>query len=124
MVKSFFRDCIFVDQKTYLWIWSEYIVSTFALKVAYYIWYGKEPNLTELENKNSNENAFVICKGNEPNAFKALFPFWKVGFFCSLVCAIRGGCKVNKFKFFGLYLILILQVSLIFKYIWQFMFKK
>lgn len=67
-----------MDQKNHLWIWSEYIVSTFALKVAYYIWYGKEASLTELEQKKLNENATVICKGNEPNAFKALFPSWKV----------------------------------------------
>lgn len=59
---------ILVENDNFLWLWSEGVVSTFALKVANNFW--------TLERK-MNKNATVICKGSEPTEFMALFSEWK-----------------------------------------------
>lgn len=59
-----------VDQGTHLWVWSENVVSTFALKVADKIWHDLK------NNSRDSSNATVILKGFEPDVFKALFPTW------------------------------------------------
>uniref|UniRef100_A0A914XXZ0 HP domain-containing protein n=1 Tax=Panagrolaimus superbus TaxID=310955 RepID=A0A914XXZ0_9BILA len=65
--QSDLRDTLLVDQGSCLWIWTEVLVTTFHLQVASKYW--KSKNRT-------NKPATVICKGNEPNEFKALFPSW------------------------------------------------
>ncbi|KAL3997961.1 Villin headpiece domain family protein [Acanthocheilonema viteae] len=59
-----FRDTIMVDQHNRLWLWSDKTVSTFALRVANAYWSNRTGPKT------------VICKTQEPNSFKALFPTW------------------------------------------------
>lgn len=62
--------CILVENDENLWLWSNGVTSTFALKVANNFW--------TLERKmNPETSAKVLCKGNEPSEFMALFPEWK-----------------------------------------------
>lgn len=53
-----------VDQGTKLWLWTEDVASTYALRVVNSYWRGR------------NGPKCVICKTREPDAFKALFPEW------------------------------------------------
>jgi supervillin len=63
------RDCMLVNQHTHLWLWADHVVSTYALKVASNFWSVKY-------GENHSKTATVICRGREPDAFKALFPSW------------------------------------------------
>jgi hypothetical protein len=62
--------CILVENDDFLWLWSNGVTSTFALKVANKFW-------TEGRKMDAETNARVLCKGNEPSEFMALFPEWK-----------------------------------------------
>ncbi|KAH7726883.1 villin headpiece domain-containing protein [Aphelenchoides avenae] len=64
------RDCILVDQRSHLWIWADHVVSTYALKVANEYW-------SVHRRMNASEAATVVCRGREPDAFKALVPSWQ-----------------------------------------------
>lgn len=61
-----FDGCIIVENGDFLWVLSDGVVTTFALKVAH--------NLNE---RKKNSKAMVITKGSEPSAFIAVFPEWK-----------------------------------------------
>ena len=54
-----------VDQGSGMWLWTEDVASTYALRVAHHYWAGRRGF------------ARVICKSNEPVEFKALFPRWE-----------------------------------------------
>uniref|UniRef100_F1KTD5 Supervillin n=1 Tax=Ascaris suum TaxID=6253 RepID=F1KTD5_ASCSU len=58
------KDTMLVDQGTKLWLWTEDVASTYALRVVNSYWRGR------------NGPKCVICKTREPDAFKALFPEW------------------------------------------------
>jgi hypothetical protein len=62
--------CTLIENDESLWLWSENVISTFALKVANNFW-------TKERNHDANVNATAICKGNEPPQFMALFPEWE-----------------------------------------------
>ncbi|CAI5437576.1 unnamed protein product [Caenorhabditis angaria] len=57
-------DTILIDVGEKLWIWSEEVVTTFALKLADKFW------------KSRNGEAICVGKGEEPEEFKALFLKW------------------------------------------------
>jgi len=65
--QSDLRDTMLVDQQSHMWVWSDHIVSTFALKLAKKLW---SPRPLD------SSTATVISKGREPSEFKALFPTW------------------------------------------------
>ncbi|ULU10606.1 hypothetical protein L3Y34_014704 [Caenorhabditis briggsae] len=58
-------ETILIDVGEALWLWSEDVVTTFALKVAEKYW------------KNRNGTARVVYKGAEPESFSALFMKWE-----------------------------------------------
>lgn len=58
-------DTILIDAGEKLWIWSEQVPTTFALRVAEKFWEGRSGEAT------------VVLKANEPSAFSALFVSWE-----------------------------------------------
>uniref|UniRef100_A0A7E4W0J6 HP domain-containing protein n=1 Tax=Panagrellus redivivus TaxID=6233 RepID=A0A7E4W0J6_PANRE len=65
--QSDLKDTLLVDQGSRLWVWTDVRVKTFHLTVADLYW---------REKHRRPGPATVICRGAEPDEFKALFPEW------------------------------------------------
>lgn len=66
MIFQVLKETILIDVGDALWLWSEEVITTFALKVAEKYW------------KDRSGPAKVVYKGAEPEQFKGLFMKWEM----------------------------------------------